>query len=75
LEKAAEAERDARCLDLAMELKWSQPGRNLGGTNLQSAKGLVKPEVVVFFFFETKKGRWGAILPKKRCYFCKRQFE
>ena len=26
LEKAAEAERDARCLDLAMELKWSHPG-------------------------------------------------
>lgn len=27
LEKAAEAERDARCLDLAMELKWSRPDR------------------------------------------------
>lgn len=43
LEKAAEAERDARCLDLAMELKWSRPGLNLGGPlAIRQAIGLQK---------------------------------
>jgi len=30
LEKAAEAERDARCLDLAMELKWNSADQDMG---------------------------------------------
>eukprot|EP00438_Fugacium_kawagutii_P020859 Skav209431 [mRNA] locus=scaffold805:119991:125153:- [translate_table: standard] len=30
LEKAAEAERDARCLDLAMELKWNSAEHDMG---------------------------------------------
>ena len=73
LEKAAEAERDARCLDLAMELKWSRPGGTWRIFFLGTESG-------AHIFFQKKKRCSGGYVAKEKGCYClgdvaKREFE